>query len=171
MHICLCIHQPIDGNVFRSEKYIQDTPNCIINAQSVVIIIQVQGNGKQELDIKTAKFPDKEEIIFHACLTSCSSRLWECGIYHWRNKRTPCSLFFFAARLRQVILYVISIKTGSPNPRIITLTTTKLIINQFFCQMIGYDFILKQGRHTVQGPGARGAQTHLCGHALHDNKY
>lgn len=64
-----------DEDVSRSEKYIQDTPNYIINAQSV-IIIQVQGNEKPELDIKTAKFPGKEEIIFQACLTSYSSGLW-----------------------------------------------------------------------------------------------
>lgn len=55
------------------KTYMQDTPNYIINAQCVVIIIQVNSNGKPEADIKTAKFPDKEAIIFHTCLTSCSS--------------------------------------------------------------------------------------------------
>lgn len=81
-------------HTYGREKCIQDTPDYIINAQGV-IIIQVQGNEKPELDIKTAKFPDKEEIIFHACLTSSSSRPREHGIYHRRNKWTPCSLILF----------------------------------------------------------------------------
>lgn len=76
-------------------------------------------------------------------------------------------------------------QTGSPNPRIIalsvfpsmwtdwniekwTLTTTKLIINELFCQIIDFYFILKQGLHAAVLGRER---LNLNGLDLNANKY
>lgn len=76
------------------KKNIQDTPNCIINGQSVVIVLQVNGNGKLELLLKLQSFPVKKRFFSGPSHFLFLYRLRECGIYHCRNKRTRCSLFF-----------------------------------------------------------------------------
>lgn len=73
----------------------QDMHNYIINAQSVLIIIQVNGNEKPEADIKTAKIPGQEAILFHTCLTSCSSGMWNIPL---EEQELLVLYFFFSGR-------------------------------------------------------------------------
>lgn len=113
------------------KKNIQDTPNYIINGQSVVIVLQVNGNGKLELLLKLQSFPVKKRF-FQVRLTSCSST--DCGNveYTTAGTRELVVLFFFQARFRQV-LHVVCVQTGFPNPPCQCLSTGELSLKSPWC--------------------------------------
>lgn len=83
------------------KKNIQDTPNYIINGQSVVIIIQVNGNGKLELLLKLQNFPIKKRLFFRPVslpVPPQTAGMWNIPLQEQENSLFSLFFFFFSGR-------------------------------------------------------------------------
>lgn len=136
MYVCTCEyrsrHSLWMGLYLGVKKNIQDTPNYIINGQSVVIIIQINGNGKLELLLKLQNFPIKKRLFFRP--VSLPVPLQTAGMWNIPLQEQENSLFsiFFQARFRQV-LHVVCVQTGLPNPRCQCFSTGELLLKSPWC--------------------------------------